>query len=96
MNDRLLQILTERPDFNVSPEDKKRLDFFVEYLDHGSLFMMGFEPGPDAAFLFTNDAQHYRFRLSEIRQHVDAMKSGRPMEWESIPFEYIKGRYDEE
>jgi hypothetical protein len=92
MNDRLLEILTHRPDFNVSAEDQKRLEFFVEYLDHGSLFMLGYEPGPDPVFLFTNDAQHYRFPLSEIRGYVDGMKSGRPMPWEDIPFEYIKGR----
>jgi hypothetical protein len=95
MNDRLLEILTHRPDFHVTPEDQKRLQFFVEYLDHGSLFMLGYEPGEDPAFLFTNDAQHYRFSLSEIRRYVDDMKSGIPMPWENIPFEYIKGRDQE-
>jgi hypothetical protein len=96
MNDRLLAILAERPDFNASPEDKKRLDFFVEYLDHGSLFMVGFEPGADPSFTFTNDAQHYRFSLSDIRKHTDAMKSGQPMNWERIPFEYITRHSDED
>ncbi len=90
MNDRLLEILAERPDFTVSHEDKKLLDFWVEYLDHGSLFMSGFEPGVDPAFLFTNDAQHYRFRMSEIRKYVLAMKQGKALEWESIPFDYTK------
>jgi hypothetical protein len=89
MNDRLLEILTTRQDFNVSDEDKKRLAFFVEYLDHGSLFMVGFEPGDDPAFLFTNDAQRYRFTLSEIRELVDGMKSGVAMKWEEIPYEPI-------
>jgi hypothetical protein len=89
MNDRLVAILTERPDFNITGEDKKRLDFFAEYLDHGSLFLVGFEPGDDPEFTFTNDAQRYRFRLSEIRDHVIGMKSGRAMPWEKIPFEYI-------
>ena len=85
MNDRLLEILTQRPDFNITGEDKKVLDFFVEYLDHGSLFLNGFEPGNDPVFSFTNDAQHYRFRMSEIREHVRNMKQGKPMEWENIP-----------
>ena len=89
MNDRLLAILAERPDFNVSPDDKKILDFFVEYLDHGSLMMMAFEPGPDPAFVFTNDAQRYRFTLSQIREYYRGMKSGTPMDWEQVPFEYI-------
>lgn len=89
MNDRLIEILTHRDDFNLSPSDKKKLDFFAEYLDHGSLFMVGFEPGEDPLFTFTNDAQRYRFRLSEIRRYVDGMKSGTPMPWETIPFEYI-------
>jgi hypothetical protein len=86
MNDRLLEILTERPDFNITGEDKKVLDFFVEYLDHGSLFLTGFEPGDDPVFSFTNDAQRYSFRMSEIREHVLNMKQGKPMEWEKIPF----------
>ena len=89
MNDRLVAILTERPDFNITGEDKKRLDFFAEYLDHGSLFLVGFEPGNDPEFTFTNDAQRYRFRMSEIRELVIGMKSGRAMPWEEIPFEYI-------
>jgi hypothetical protein len=90
MNDRLLEILTERPDWNVNAQDKKVLDFFVEYMDHGSLFMVGFEPGEDPSFVFTNDAQRYRFTLSEIREYVRGMKSGKPMDWEVVPFEYIE------
>lgn len=89
MNDRLLEILAQRADFGVSPEDKKILDFFVEYLDHGSLMMMGFEPGPDPTFTFTNDAQRYRFTLSQIRKYYHDMKNGKPMDWEQVPFEYI-------
>ena len=88
MNDRLLEILSTRPDFTVASEDKKLLDIFVEYLDHGSLFLAGFEPGTDPMFIFTNDAQIYRFPMSEIRARVLAMKRGEPMDWERIPFEY--------
>jgi hypothetical protein len=89
MNDRLLEILSHREDFRVSLEDRKILDFFVEYLDHGSLMLMTFEPGPDPAFTFTNDAQRYRFTLSQIREYYRGMKSGTPMDWELVPFEYI-------
>ncbi|HET6513033.1 MAG TPA: hypothetical protein VFH43_12635 [Candidatus Kapabacteria bacterium] len=89
MNDRLVEILTQRPDFNITGEDKKRLDFFAEYLDHGSLFMVGFEPGEDPVFVFTNDAQRYRFSMSDIRKHVTGMKSGTPMPWEQIEYELI-------
>jgi hypothetical protein len=84
MNDRLLEILAARANFSVSREDKKLLDFWVEYLDHGSLFLCGFEPGEDPAFLFTNDAQRYRFRMSEIREHVLAMKRGEAIDWERM------------
>jgi hypothetical protein len=86
MNDRLLEILTHRPDFTIAGEDKMMLDFFVEYLDHGSLFMMGFEPGADPLFTFSNDAQRYAFRMSDIREHVRNMKNGKPMDWEKVPF----------
>jgi hypothetical protein len=90
MNDRLVEILSHRPDFNVAGEDKKRLDFFAEYLDHGSLFLSAFEPGDDPVFIFSNDAQLYRFSIAQIREYVMGMKSGKAMDWERVPFEYIK------
>ena len=89
MNDRLLEILSERPDFTIAGRDYALLKFFVEYLDHGSLFMVGFEPGDDPLFTFTNDAQRYMFRMSEIRSYAENMKRGVAMDWESVPFEYI-------
>jgi hypothetical protein len=102
MNDRLLEILSARTDFSLSPEDKKLLDIFVEYLDHGSLFLSGFEPSVDdgssnkderssnnPVFNFTNEAQHYRFSMSQIREHVLGLKQGRAMDWEGMPFEYV-------
>lgn len=87
MNDRLIEILSERPDFTLSVEDKKLLNFFAEYLDHGSLFLAGFEPGSDPIFIFTNDAQRYRFAMSEIRGLVQGMKRGIAVDWERISFE---------
>ena len=90
MNDRLLEILSERADFSIPREDKKLLDIFVEYLDRGSLFLAGFEPGIDPTFIFTNDAQIYRFMMSDIRARVLAMKRGEAMDWERIPFELKK------
>lgn len=89
MNDRLLEILSERPDFTVSGEDKKLLETFVEYMDHGSLFLADYESSSDPTFIFTNDAQLFRFRMSEIREHILAMKHGQAMEWEHIPYEAI-------
>ena len=96
MNDRLLEILSERPDFTIVGEDKKLLQFFVEYLDHGSLFMVGFEPGTDPVFTFTNDAQRYHFHFSQIRTLALGMKSGVAMGWEEIPFEEINRGIDSE
>jgi len=95
MNDRLLEILSARPDFSLSPEDKKLLDIFVEYLDRGSLFMSGFRAGVDErssnnpTFVFTNEAQRYSFDMTSIRKHIQNLKQGIAMEWESIPFEYV-------
>jgi hypothetical protein len=88
MNDRLLEVFSKRPDFSITDEDKKLLDRFVEYLDRGSLFLSGFEPGGDPTFIFTNDAQIYRFPMSEVRARVLALKRGEAMDWEHIPFEY--------
>lgn len=89
MNDRLIEILATRPDFTLSAQDKKLLDIFGEYLDRGSLFLFNYEPGDDPAFVFTNDAQRYRFTVSEIRERVLALKRGEAMDWERVPFEYI-------
>ena len=89
MNHQLLSIIAERPDFTLSAEDKKIAEFFVEYMDHSSLWLLRYEPDEDPRFIFTNEAQHFTFSLSEIRQHYKNMKSGIPMNWENIPFEYV-------
>ena len=90
MNDKLLEILAARPDFTVMGENKKLLDIWLDYLDHGSLFMTGFEPGEDPVFLFSNDAQVYRFAMSQIRGYVLGMKQGIAVDWPNVPFEYMK------
>lgn len=89
MNSRILEALYLRPDFPISAEDRRILDWFAEYLDHGSLFLLRFEPGDDPTFTFTNDAQHYHFRLSDVKEYYKQMKSGVAMDWENIPFEFI-------
>jgi hypothetical protein len=89
MNDRLLEILSARPDFSLSAEDKKFLDAFVEYLDRGSLFLSGFAPSENPVFIFTNEAQRCRFNMAEIRAIVQNLKQGRAMDWEAVPFEYV-------
>ncbi len=88
MNDRLIEILSARSDFLLTVEDKKLLDFFAEYLDHGSLFLAEFVPGENPTFIFTNEAQRFRFTMSEIRELVHSMKHGIPVDWERMPFEY--------
>jgi hypothetical protein len=94
MNDRLLEILSARPDFSVTGSDKKALEVFVEYLDRGSLFMTGYEAGDsthgaDPVFSFSNDAQIYTFKLSEIVELVAQMKQGVAIDWEKVPYTYV-------
>lgn len=89
MNHPLLALLAERPEFPIRGEDLNILDFFVEYMDHNSLKLLKYEDGADPAFIFTNEAQRYRFTMPEIREYRRKMKSGVPMDWETIPFEYI-------
>lgn len=89
MNHHLLSIIAERLDFTITGEDRKIVEFFVEYMDHNSLWLLRFEAGDDPRFIFTNEAQHFTFTLSEIRQHYKNMKSGVPVNWEEIPFEYV-------
>ena len=72
-------------------EDKKIVDFFVEYMDHNSLWLLRYEAGGDPRFIFTNEAQHFTFTLTEIRRHYKNMKSGIALNWEEIPFEYVSG-----
>ena len=89
MNQELLSIITKKPDYRVKKEDQKIVEFFTEYMDHNSLWLLRYEAGDDPRFIFTNDAQRYAFSLSEIKGHYQKMKSGIPMKWEEIPFEYI-------
>jgi hypothetical protein len=89
MNHQLLAIIAERSDFTIKGEDKKIVEFFVEYMDHNSLWLLRYEADSDPRFIFTNEAQHFTFTLSEIRQHYHNMKSGIALNWEEIPFEYV-------
>lgn len=91
MNIQLLALLEERPDYPVPIEDRKIVRWFVEYLDHSSLWLLRWElsTSGEPVFLFTNEAQRFSFTLSEVKEHYRSMKSGVAMDWESIPFEYI-------
>jgi hypothetical protein len=94
MNHTLLSILAEHPDFTITGEERKIVEFFVEYMDHNSLWLLRYEAGDDPVFVFTNEAQHFTFTLSQIRQLYKNMKSGIPMNWEEIPFEYISDSHE--
>ncbi len=89
MNQQLLEILAAKPDFPVMGKDYKILEFFNEYMDHSSLWLLRYDAADDPIFVYTNDAQHYTFTMSEIREHYTNMKSGVRMNWEEIPFVYI-------
>ena len=89
MNHELLSIIALKPDYSITGEDQKIVEFFAEYMDHNSLFLLRYEAGDDPRFVFTNEAQHFAFTLSQIRDHYKKMKSGIAMNWEKIPFEYI-------
>lgn len=89
MNHQLLAIIADRPDFTITGEDRKIVEFFVEYMDHNSLWLLRYEAGDDPTFVFTNEAQHFTFTLSEIQKHYTNMKSGIALNWEEIPFEYV-------
>jgi hypothetical protein len=95
MNLQLLEIIASRPDYTLSGQDKKIVEFFVEYMDHNSLWLLRYDVAEDPKFIFTNDAQHFTFSLSQIKKHYADMKSGIALRWEEIPFEYITGRFDE-
>jgi len=89
MNHQLLAIIAERPDFTLVGEDRKIVEFFVEYMDHSSLYLLRYDVSDDPTFIFTNEAQRFTFRFSEIKKLYRDMKSGIPMNWEETPFEYI-------
>ena len=93
MNHHLLAIIAERPDFSITGEDKKIIEFFVEYMDHNSLWLLRYYADVDPKFIFTNEAQHFTFTLSEIREHYKRMKSGIALNWEEIPFEYVSDNH---
>ncbi len=91
MNRQLLELLEQRSDYPIPIEDRKLVEWFVEYLDHSSLWLLRWEQSDsgEPVFIFTNEAQRFRFSVSEMKAHYASMKSGVAMDWESIPFEYI-------
>ncbi|MEP7235336.1 MAG: hypothetical protein ABI778_08580 [Ignavibacteriota bacterium] len=92
MNQQLLSIIAARPDYSVADDVHPIVEFFVEYMDHNSLWLLRYESGNDPRFIFTNDAQNFTFTLSQMQQHYKNMKSGIAMKWEEIPFEYTADR----
>jgi hypothetical protein len=89
MSHLLFSIIAERPDFTLQGDDRKIAEFFVEYMDHSSLWLLRYEAAEDPRFIFTNEAQRFTFTFSEIKKLYHNMKSGIPMNWEEIPFEYV-------
>ncbi|MEI8133515.1 MAG: hypothetical protein WCH46_00390 [bacterium] len=89
MNEQLLSIIAAKADYPVTKDDQSVVASFCEYMDHNSLWLLRCEHSDDPKFIFTNDAQHFTFTLSEIKEHYRKMKSGIAMDWENIPFEYI-------
>jgi hypothetical protein len=88
MNRQLLDILFETNKVDLNREEKHIVEFFVEYMDHSSLWLLGVEHSSEPVFIFTNEAQRFRFTLSEIKTHYKNMKSGIALDWTTIPFEY--------
>ena len=89
MNHELLSIIAAKPEYTIRGEDRHIVEFFTEYMDHNSLWLLSFEPRADPVFIFTNEAQRFTFTLSQIREHYKKMKSGIPMNWEDIEYEYV-------
>jgi hypothetical protein len=89
VNRQLLEILKQREDYPVSQIDQPIVEWFVEYLDHNSLWLLRYDLASDPIFIFTNEAQRFTFTLSQIKEYYHQLKSGKPMDWEHIPFEYI-------
>jgi hypothetical protein len=89
VNHELLAILAAKADYTITGADQKIVEFFTEYMDHNSLWLLRYEHDADPRFIFTNEAQRFTFSLSQIRSYYHNMKSGIPMNWEEIPFEYI-------
>jgi len=89
MNHELLSIIVAKPEYSITGEDHRIVEFFTEYMDHNSLWLLRYEASEDPGFVFTNEAQRFTFTLSQIKDHYKKMKSGIPMNWEEIPFEYV-------
>lgn len=91
MNEKILELFLSRPDLQLPEEEQQLLYKFFTYLDRNSLWLRFYEPGDDPVFLVSDDTMRYRLPLSQIHEMWTALKAGKAIEWERLPYEYVRG-----
>lgn len=91
MNERIFDIFLERGELKLTPDDITLLKKFFHYLDVNSLFLRSYEIGDEPIFVISDDAIRYKFSLSEVKAMWLSLKSGKHIDWEKLPFEYVAG-----
>lgn len=91
MNEKILELFLSRPDLQIGEKEQELLYKFFTYLDRNSLWLRFYEPGDDPVFLVSDDTMRYRLPLSQIHEMWAELKKGNAIEWDKLPYEYVRG-----
>ncbi|MFB6345134.1 MAG: hypothetical protein ABEK50_05085 [bacterium] len=83
MNKQLVEHWVEQ--FDLDSNEAELLESFSVLMDRNSLWLMDGQSTDDGiAFIYTDEAVHYKFPLSEMKQIMEELDSGKSLDWEQI------------
>lgn len=76
-------------EFNLDSEDAELLESFSILMDRNSLWLLEGEESDGAIeFTYTDEALHYKFTLTDMRELMDGLDAGESLNWEEIDEKY--------
>lgn len=87
MNRQLVEHWIE--EFDLAPDEAELLESFSVLMDRNSLFLMeGQSNEGSIEFIYTDEAVHYKFSLTDMKKLMDGLDAGESLDWEAINEEY--------
>lgn len=83
MNRQLVEHWVEQ--FDLNSTEAELLESFSVLMDRNSLFLMEGESNEEnIEFIYTDEAVHYKFSLTDMKELMDGLNSGESLDWERI------------
>jgi hypothetical protein len=76
-------------EFDLKSNEAELLESFSVLMDRNSLWLMeGRENEGTIEFVYTDEALHYKFSLSDMRELMNGLDAGESLDWDAIDEEY--------